>query len=264
MNAITTESITKIGHQIADNIIYHPTTITYIQGLLKPYAEAIETAQDTSSIEQWVPLAFPAGLAAEALTKMRASSVENSDIVNTAKTSVIESIVSEILETAANDGISSNATIVLPWDVQTGISNDEELSRVTGITIDNKTLPVTITLRNKFFTHSLTKEFTLGLLLFSLRTNFDFQVTISNTPFTTDYIVDNNQLNKYSGYTLHDQDSMRNFTVNIKDITYTFDTPDLMQGFATGAMWAGVDHHDYWSELTQFNKDENRQIHIMF
>lgn len=35
----------------------------------------------------------------------------------------------------------------------------------------------------------------------------------------------------------------------------TFVTPDFMQGFATGALWAGVDNHLYWSELVEHIED---------
>jgi hypothetical protein len=44
----------------------------------------------------------------------------------------------------------------------------------------------------------------------------------------------------------------KHFSVKIGENQYIFDTPNFMQGFITGAMWTGVDHHKYWGNLIQY------------
>ena len=47
----------------------------------------------------------------------------------------------------------------------------------------------------------------------------------------------------------------RKYMVQVADRQFTFKTPQFMQGFMTGALWAGVDHHKYWQDLTTLDKN---------
>lgn len=51
----------------------------------------------------------------------------------------------------------------------------------------------------------------------------------------------------------------KNFTVIIGETLYTFVSPEFMQGFATAAQWAGLDHHQYWKDLVHHTVDENHK-----
>ena len=264
MNALTVESIITVGSQVQGNLTYHPTTIAYIQTLLTPYAEALEPAQDVESIRQWVPLAFKGELINHALSEMNkaieAAEANNTDALSAGKVAAIEHLVAEIIEISGNNARQFEATIVLPWDVQASVSDDIELSEMLNITKGDNRLPVTVTIGPQSFTHMLTRDFTVGLLAFSLAAGVDFNITMFETPFSADYFVEDDD--KHTGYVYYDGLALQSmFTVDINGKTYTFITPDFMQGFATGASWSGVDHHVYWSELTRhFNEAGDPQI----
>jgi hypothetical protein len=154
---------------------------------------------------------------------------------------------------------------VLPWDVQRvfGLGHGKELANALGITINDVTLPVTVTIGNKVFTHMLSDELAFGLLLFSFVTNIDFHINIFGAPFTKDYFNVNNEQKKYSRFYVVDEDEdFRDFSVKIGNVTYTFSSPDFMKGFATGALWCGVDHHQYWSELVNYKEDPENEDRV--
>jgi len=43
------------------------------------------------------------------------------------------------------------------------------------------------------------------------------------------------------------------YSVIVMGRQYFFNDPEFMQGFATGALWAGIDHHQYWSDLKSYD-----------
>jgi hypothetical protein len=264
MNALTSETIIHVCSQVHPNLICHPTSIAYIQSLLKPYAEAIEVATDIDGITQWIPLAFPGELSKhataemiKAVAKLEIAEDENNDpkAVSAAKVATIEYLVAEILELSGNRTREILDSTIFPWDIQTSAALDEELSKVLGITTDQTQLPVTVTVGPQQFTHMLSEEFTLGLLLFSDPTvgNHNFNITMFGAPLPSSYMVptletEENRLPRLlipNGET----DIDTRYTVDVGVHKYGFDSPDFMQGFSTGALWAGVDHHKYWKNL---------------
>lgn len=191
MNALLTDKIITVGQQVHPDHSVHPTTVSYIQTLLTPYAEAIEPAA-LEGVVQWIPLAFPGELAKHAMSEMIKLRLRTAtefgkpdtdpEVETVAKTAVIEYIVAELLELAGNVADDRTSSIILPWDVQRAISSDAEVSEMFGITEANTTLPVTVTVGQRQFTHMLGLEFTAGILLFSIATGHDFNITVFNTP----------------------------------------------------------------------------------
>jgi hypothetical protein len=284
MNAHTFENIIRLTDPI--NHTLHQTSIVYIQTLILPYVQVLEPAAG-EDIARWIPLAFPENLA-NAITSEFNQNVESMKLeyqlqeiteeqAMAGKNSIIEYIINEILQAAdvldSDESGGSDYVTIFPWDIQRCIAEDVELSQLFGITPDQKTLPriskifpvertlsslpIIVMIGPQKFTHMLTIEFAMGLLLFSDPAvgNHDYHITMFDIPLTTDFsmIVNNNR------YTLAGEGD-RHFKVTVADRIYRFDTPDFMHGFSTGAMWANVDHHLYWKDLTQYISDENGMV----
>ena len=218
MNKPNINVITLIATEVHPRLIYHPTTIAYIQFIFGQYLGAPET-------------------------------------ITNAKINLVDAMLPIIIERSGNIIQYTGDNIVLPWDVQrvVAMGHPEELTKALGVMMNDVTLPVTVTIENKQFTHMLSAEFTCGLLLFSLVSNLDFHLTLFDVPFTKEYLITDK--NRRSRFNVNDDDDIGAFSVNISNVKYTFTTPDFMQGFATGALWAGVDHHLYWSNLVQHTED---------
>lgn len=270
MTTITAALIRRVAIQLHPMGTYLDTTITYIQLLLKTYAEALVLATDLSSIKQWLPIVFPGKLAMEMLNvimeavrsqfrKEFGQEMEgqggyinpahinilvdtiinnNEDVFNrkdsfvaSAKQVIIEHLISTI---CMKVGINANDQHVLPWDVQEAIVKDKELSTLFGITV--QTLPVTIKIGDKDHIHQFTADFTAGLF-FSVMNNNDYQITM----FGSDV-----GLNYQSRYHKQVQPV---YSIHVKDVKIYFNTPDFIQGFMTGAMWLNVNYQDYLHDL---------------
>jgi hypothetical protein len=258
MNALTTEAITNTVEN-RTNAIFHPTSIAYIQILLTPYASALDAAQDFEGIRAWIPMVFPGDLGVNTLAQFITTNTATEDAVplDTSKSAIIAYLVDEIVGVAVAVSTRKQSIITLPWDIQEGIRNNPELSQIFGIAQDAKTLPVSVTIGPQQFVHSLSEEFTVGLLLFSKISQVDFHITLFGAPLTTNYFVLEDGTDRPSQYTFYYENNM-DHRVKVGVSEYTFSTPDFMQGFSTGALWAGVDHHNYWSELMvmEYHQDE--------
>ena len=58
MNYLSAQNIQNISMEISRGITVHPTAIAYIQALITPYAQMLDTAVDTESIIKWIPKGF--------------------------------------------------------------------------------------------------------------------------------------------------------------------------------------------------------------
>lgn len=256
MDIVTTNQIIDISNALQGTTL-HPTAVAYIQVLLTPYAEAINIA-DNEQVIQWIPLAIPGALRGELLNLVK---IETAEPVRNV---IIRFLVEFISVLAGGVAAFMKDKTILPWDLQKSIGNNQDLSSMFNITRDDNKLPVTVTVNGQQFTHMLTEEFTMGLLLFSdpLVGNRDFNITLFGTRFTSDYIIeqeneegedenDEEDEQDTNRFTRPSRDTPTWYSVEINYTIYAFETPDFMQGFATGAMWAGVDHHNYWTHLFQ-------------
>lgn len=277
MNMLTTDVLINIVKQINPECVLHPTTSAYVTALVKPYAEVLETAS-VEGMQQWLPLAFPGKLAEGARSEMdktvamkigthndtekAAKGVELSEeetydttsplIVVAAKEAIIYYLVSEILKLACNRAREFQDENVVPWDVQYGLGNDEELSKMFGVTKDMTKLPVDVFIDHQKFTHEFTHEFVAGLLVFGnyFVGNHDFNMSMFGVDVKNTAIPDR--------FYFDDRYHIYGIDAGIKygDIWLHcgFYTPDFMHGFSTAAMWVGVDHHNYWRDLTKYDR----------
>ena len=272
MNMLATDKIITIGFELDPEVIIHPTSIAYIRTLLTPYAEAIGPAA-LDGIMQWIPLAIPGALGAAILDKVEENLLIHTEEV--IKSTIILSLIRVILEgaiTLITQVLDISDTTILPWDIHAVIGAHDDLSKMFGIIDEYPKLPVTVTIGPNQFTHMLTEEFTIGLLLFSDPSigNVDFNITMFGEKFTSDYIVPLDTKEEgvketpfiYRGiypsrFIPAEGYIPLDYSVTIANRLYTFDTADFMQGFSTGALWASVDHHKYWKDLLE-NSEEVR------
>lgn len=263
MATYTSETVTRVMSEVDPQQTIHPTTVAYVQQVLKPYDDALMGAT-AEAIEQWVPQAFPGELSKHAqrdLDKAKADTENETPLDTRAKNAVLEYLLAEILEQSANRARDYRDSTILPWDVQAAIGNDTDLSQMFGLTKEHKLLPITVTIGPQKFTHEVSAEFLGGLLLFSDKHvgHHDFGVEMFDVPFPTDYMVREDADTNPSRFHFTAGDKSH-YSVVVNDEVYGFITPDFMQGFATGAMWATVDHHNYWKDLTQYALGENDEI----
>jgi len=172
------------------------------------------------------------------------------------KESFIQYIASEIIALSGNYARDSHDDTILPWDIVIVIGLDQELAEIFNISHDmdymhagaNIELPVDVIVDGKPYQHSLSRDFTIGLLVFSAASGYNFYVSMFGAPFSTDYVTPTTtQRRRFV------KARQNGFTVDINNIKYQFRDARFMQGFSTGAQWAGVDHHQYWKNLRDYN-----------
>lgn len=285
MDQLTDANMKTTLSQVHPDKEIHASAIAYIQALLTPYAEAMNAATNTAQIRDWLTQALPNELAAHARSTMIKANTEagwkfveapdrryndpafeakaidtyKSEEVVVAKNAVIEYLVAELLEISGYKADKGGYGIINPWHVLAAITGDDEFRTLFGYTENMQTLPVQVTYQNKTFNIELTMEQALGILLFSFASNIDFHMMIWNTPLQAIGVPLEEQIffldpNIAAAADVHEKYAVRPINA-ARD--FGFNTPEFMQGFATGAMWAGVDHHNYLAWIHEYIFDPN-------
>lgn len=278
MNILTFEALKKITNQLRPEAILHPASAAYVSMLVKPYADVLETAS-IEGMQQWLPLAFPGKLAEGATAALNKAVTDKittyneaakeakgvelleeeqynttvPEVITAGKEAIIHYLAAKVLELAGNVARDNNDDNIYPWDVQLAIGNDPELSKMLGVTKDMNKLPVDVVIGPQKFTHELTHDFAEGLSLFEAKSvgNRDFGMTMFDVPLNLSGFDNADELGSVGRFVF---DDTQTYSVVVAEFKPGFNTPDFMQGFATGAMWAGVDHHTYWKDLTKYNR----------
>lgn len=249
-------SYAAISEQLLDMSpvsIVHPSSIYYIQNLLLPYAEELDLLQTPEAIWDWLWPRFH-----RETNRMITESLSDTENVILVRNEILDKLVFMI---SMNVSDQQNKVDILPWSVQDAVMDDQLLNSLAWNIGDKvmdlsygfdpvpntRKLEVSIMLRGKpNITESVTEEFAIGLLLFSKISGLIIQIGIFMGALDSNYFVRDGEdrLTKYNYIT---DDSRYMFTVG--ESVYVFSTNDFMQGFATGALWLGDDHHHYWSNL---------------
>ena len=252
-NPLETTAIKRIWAMLHATDNMNLATIVYIQSLLQPYSDAIQNAINLDQINTWMYQALPEKIANninavlnDTLDQMVmpaaliGKGIGTDKLVSTAKSIIIELLIQALVDPTYID------TLQTPWDIAKRINDDPDLLQLFGP--QPAQLPVTVMVNGIAFTHNMSLEFIAGLLLF---------VTVSGAHFSPITIF---------GHPVDDHDIMSRFIFNaysptkytitaINKKVYGFDTTGFMQGVATGAQWAGVDHHNYWTRLIDHSTD---------
>ena len=286
MNSPFPELVQYVNSGVNPGFTCHPTTIAYILSLLLFFIQGLKQKTTIKGIDDWINKNLTPELRKSARSESikalinklneRGITIKNApnvikdiikivdklnpqlkdDILRTAREAIIEYLIAEILDQSGQHARDVGDTVILPWDVKAPIGCDTELSQLFGIECLKRfqtLLPVTIVIGDQTYDYELTEEFTCGLLLFSaiMGENSIYNVSMFGVFFTSDYILSKNRFTEGSEI----------YTVEIADRTYTFNTTDFMRGFSTGALWTGVDHHNYWKNLKSYaNREEGEDI----
>lgn len=254
MNINTVENINRIAQEIYPERDYLPTTLTYIQLLIIPFAEAVDQAVDVNSLIQWIPLVFKGDLFRDVMEKLNIADGRLASI----RAAVVESLIEEIIKAVEHENQTNGIEFhwVVPWDVKDAIAKDHELRALFQLNVEDNKLPITITVGPDQFTHNVSFEFAAGLLLYSNKEvgNHDFHITMFGQPFEYNMMGRRDIDERYSRFHLGESSDTRNYTVRIVGRDYTFDSLEFLQGFIAGAYWDNVDHHQYWSKLRDYTK----------
>lgn len=254
MDAITAEHINSPSTGRSPDTQFHPVSIAYVQFLLKPYAEAIEPAQDIESIKQWLSITFP-----EEVATVINRRIEKSISVKEAKMTVINYFLNKVARDASTIAYNINTGVydhfILPWDVQSVAEDydaehiEEGENSILAIYKIDDGLPVSVIVNEQVNNFLLKQDFVAGLLLFSSLHNIDFNVIMFGVYFSPNYMK--NDIIRYRTMPF-------GYHIDIGGETYKFLHPEFMQGFITGANWAGVDHRTLWKNLTGLDERGKR------
>lgn len=257
MNAITSEAITKNFE--AAGLVAHPTTVARIQSVLKPYADVVEQAQDLDALKAWLPAAYPGNLGPAIVALI--DEFEKTETIPEEKlkhgkelsfTFLLEQLVLS-LDKGFAETFGDN--VITPWGLDQLMTESKnpfaiDLVKLLQLHPTGSQLPINVVVENQPFAHNVDEEFLAGLLLFSATHKKDFQVSFLGVPFTPEYVANDKKASRFS---FNEKNPLK-YTVTVGTSKYSFSTPSFMQGFATGAAWSNIDHHKYWTALTEGDK----------
>lgn len=254
MTTIDTVKILREVYVTDLNIL--PVTYGYIASLLQPYIDVIEVGP-IEGLAVWIVQELPGDYGNDVLTEFtRYREIVGEDPDQQVKEQLVRTMA-RILFNIIIEGMtgpSHPSTYVLPWDVQEILSEYTDFQTAFNISPEEKKLPVTIILTGKIFTHMLSEEFTIGLLLASKlpapATVWSFGIKMFGAYLDANFLyVDEYHM---SVYDLDLNISIPNYSVEINEHVFAFQTREFMQGFITGCQWRNLDHHNYWKNLIQY------------
>jgi len=219
---------------------------TYINQLIKPYTDAIDTIDNLDVFMQWVEQIIPEDL--EKITSIDLVEAKY-NFIYYLKTELF-AYICEVKNWAFDGFVDADAKIVTPWNLSR--YRNEKLARLLGPATNE--LPVTVVVGDKAFQHMMSEELALGILL---SVDDRAQLFMYNIPLTSDFLSAS-----YEDPLLFypERASYKAFIINRN---YWFTSPDLIQGIKTGSEWFGEDPHAIVSELTLIN-DNDTETPITF
>lgn len=223
-------------------------TAAYILVLLEKYETMLKPMKKINEIKRWIKQDFPPMISdfiEEKMNDKRRN--KSSSSVKQMKEVILSSLVMFLGESGQSMIDIDEMASILPWDVRDAIAEDPVLLKWSSLDQKN-TLPVTFDVNGKLEPHDCSLDFTMGLLTFCKASGFDFKpqmfrVTLENYNHHYRY------LEKYD--TIYSVEIATN-----DDDPYDFNGLDFMIGFTKGAAWAGVDPHNYWKNLRQYEEDD--------
>jgi hypothetical protein len=244
---ITSEFIRNIGSEVHPELKISESSIIYLEQSFDPYWNSVRTIRNPDKLLEWVDINLPGELGKHARSKViKEWNGQKVRKINSGIGAIFEYLISESIEL----GGSKPYDVLLPWDIKNALSSDEEFVKMLGLEAgDNTTFPVTIIINGQNFVHELTEEQVAGLYAFKFHYNLDWGLYVLSDPIQFDVDYDEISLNKNVKY------KELKYSVQIDNKTYIFERPDFIQGWVTGAMWAGIDPY---AELSDFaSLDEN-------
>lgn len=213
-------------------------TIGYIQYLLSPYIDAMRYADIPESLGVWVEQNFTGDIHNIIRWNVNKYKENNKTTVRDIKEAILYGLIASIFA-EQNEAIP----LLTSWSIKSILEDEfvEGIAPYFGV-ITNKTtiepaLPMTVTIGQNSFVHEMTEELVLGILTFYRAIILQYPLSMFGSTFMDyDNIIDSkiSTGNETFGY-----------TVNVRNIVYSFTDKDFMQGLLTGALWTGINPHQY-------------------
>jgi hypothetical protein len=267
MDALTTEYITHIAHEVHPDSVLDATSVAYIQHLLTPYGQAVEQAESVDSIYAWLDVAYGGELAkhAKSMGMKAADKVtgDETEKIKTVRKEVIEYLVAEITELAGDAARNVTDGNILPWDIKVAIVNDEDLERMLKQGDGTNTMPVTVRIGANDSPHSLTEDFVAGILLYYTAAGHLITLYLYGVPLTSDYLT-NDAGGRHEEYVAREGRTPSKYLVKVGTEDRSFNTPDFLQGAATAALWLNEDFHTRLTNLRTFTGEDDDEVPLTF
>jgi len=271
MDILSDDFIMQLAN--AANIRLHGSSVKYIKLLLEPFVNTDQILmlvsarfprKNSSELSQIINYNAGAMLLTDRMTRNNHIQDVSVQTLQTIKMTIIEYMIILILGVLRRSPMS-NIETVFPWDVKSAMSEDEALSKIMEIQFVNTfevVLPVNLVVGAQQFTLNVTLEFVFGLLLFSFISRIDFNITMYGVKFFPDYMAPDN-ITRFTNFKRGPR-TLTNYTIEISGGTYGFESLNFIEGFISGALWTGVDHHLYWKNLRDYSLDDMNGKEITF
>ena len=205
-----------------------PFTQSYLNSLVKPYADALAQAESKEAIQAWIPLVFEG----EYLTDAQMI-LEKVDDVETARYKVVK-LLADGFVYAAQEIAGEHVT---PWDI--AVARDDQLTKLFGQ--GSKVLPVQVTVGPNVYTHTLSQDFVFGLLNI-LHGNNQFVISLNGSQVPFELL--------HGNYT-EPKEGEKLFKATLPQGTAFFNSPDVIQGVMTASKWINIDPHTMVKDLDE-------------
>jgi hypothetical protein len=261
MDAVTPQFITAVAHEVHPGLIVDPSTVAYLQYLVTPYAQAVEQAEALDQLDAWLDVALPGELAKHAKSEVakavtKAGEVDDVEKVKAARRGTIVYVLAELIELSGNRARDHGDTTILPWDLKLAIAKDEELETMFKQNDGTDTVVVTVRIGASDSPHAMSEDFVAGILLYYHAAGKDAAVTLYlyGVPLTNAYLLNPDGSRHHEDNAREGEDAS-NFLVDVGGTTYSFRSPDFLQGAASAAMWLNEDFHTRLTKLRTFNAE---------
>lgn len=258
MDVLTINNLISIASETSPDIRLHATTVAYLIKLLSEYLPTLDAYHTTDEFFYFVKQQFPKGFGyIMALTNIKD--------IESYKAAIIRYLANELISSAAYEAMQVSDNVVIPWDVQKGIYEVESLSTIFEINRDQITtmLPVTVNI-NGPQEFMMTDQLLGGLLVFLFASQKHVSITMFGEPFDTYYLrrdMDTNIRETGSRFVYKENRIERPpFSLRTGNYKWSFYNEYFMQGFILGAIWTGVDHRLYWSDLEKYTKERGTVV----
>lgn len=231
--------------------IWPDATIIYLTSILRSVADFIEPCNTYDELATVIKEKFP-----DELVKYTFDAIgQYHGDIELAKAGVIEYLVAEICDLALDGDTRFFDPVIFPWDVQHGMSQDKDLSKLFGMPSNITTFAVTIEIAAKEpITTTMTMEYFVGLLLAASVT--ELKVSIFGIYVdVTQFIVEASRFKDRS---------YGQYRMKMGDVEYHFDSMGFMYGFKKGCDYAASDHRSHYTDLIRWDGDSDRAVPISF
>ena len=216
---------------------FEGTAVAFVHQLVTPIFDTIKDSDDAEILKSWISTYLEETHATELLTILS----EETNALSV-KTAILMDFIQKSFFVGAQVSAEAQDATVTPWDIALGVTKDAGLNKV--LQVQSTKVPLTITFKGYSANHEMSLPFVAGVLMFSLATNIDFNITICGQVLSPNYL-----LQETNRYLYNDTKQFVQLFELQNEMKFVVSDQETLQGFNTGAYWADVDAKKYWKNL---------------